>query len=52
MRFIVLYKKKDLTSIRWIMDDIKPDIGTREQYMKNRAVMIRLQVYERRERYR
>jgi hypothetical protein len=36
-------EKKDLTSIRWIMDDIRPDMGTREQYMKNRAVMIRLQ---------
>lgn len=34
------------------MDDIRPDMGTRKQYMKNRAVMIRLQVYEvkRRER--
>ncbi len=39
-------EKKDLTSIHWIMDDIRPDMGTREQYMKNRAVMIRLQVYE------
>lgn len=29
------------------MDDIKPDMGTREQYMKNGAVMIRLQGHER-----
>ena len=45
MRIIVLYKKKrkNLTSIRWIMNDIRPDMGKREQYMKNRAV----QVYER-----
>ena len=42
---IVLY---NLTSIHWIMDDIRLDMGTREQYVKNRAIilMIRLQVYE------